>query len=243
MASQSMALDDPVSFRSLMADCHMPSIQIEHIFNAGYTTIALLAHGIHDESKMEEFVEHLSLIPEGETFQTFSPQSAAIRRVLKECIAKCVLSGRDAPIEAPAAPTTKTRLSVADVKALKIEFCQNYPGELLLPATMPSLSFLCILKDAIDTNNFTWIPWKSRTSEADEQAFAEHRRPRNDRQLLRSLLTEGDSVLNEQPEAVINHQAPTEVVLAKFQNLFVGGPCHVRVCASLGGQAFPCEVS
>ena len=202
-----------------MADCHMPSIQIEHIFNAGYTTIALLAHGIHDESKMEEFVEHLSVIPDGETFQTFSPQSAAIRRVLKECIAKCVLSGRDAPIDAPTAPTTKTRLSVADVKALKTEFCQNYPGELLLPGTMPSLSFLCILKDAIDTNNFTWIPWKSRTSEADEQAFAEHRRPRNDRQLLRSLLTEGDSVLNEQPEAVINHQAPTEVVLAKFQNL------------------------
>ena len=87
MASQSMALDDPVSFRSLMADCHMSSIQIEHIFNAGYTTIALLAHGIHDESKMEEFVEHLSVIPDGETFQTFSPQSAAIRRVIKECIA------------------------------------------------------------------------------------------------------------------------------------------------------------
>jgi len=120
-----MALDDPVSFRSLMADCHMPSIQIEHIFNAGYTTIALLAHGIHDESKMEEFVEHLSVIPDGETFQTFSPQSAAIRRVLKECIAKCVLSGRDAPIDAPTAPPTKTRLSVADVKALKTEFCQN----------------------------------------------------------------------------------------------------------------------
>ena len=204
-----------------MADCHMPSIQIEHIFHAGYTTIALLAHGIHDESKMEEFVEHLSVIPDGETFQTFSPQSAAIRRVLKECIAKCVLSRRDTPIDAPTAPPTKTRLSVADVKALKTEFCQNYPGELLLPGTMPSLSFLCTLKDAIDTNNFTWIPWKSRTSEADEQAFAEHRRPRNDRQLLRSLLTEGDSVLNEQPEAVINHQAPTEVVLAKFETFYL----------------------
>ena len=76
MVSQAMALDDPVSFRSLLADCHMQSIQIEHIFNAGYTTIALLAHGIHDESKMEEFVEHLSLIPEGESFQIFSPQSA-----------------------------------------------------------------------------------------------------------------------------------------------------------------------
>jgi hypothetical protein len=242
MTSQQLALDDPVSFRSLMVDCHMPSIQIEHIFNAGYTTIALRAHGIHDESKMEEFVEHLSLIPDGDTFQTLSPQPAAIRRVLKECIAKCVLSGRDSPVDAPVAPAAKTRLSVADVKALKTEFCQNYPGELLLPVTMPSLSFLCILKDAIDTNNFTWTAWKSRTSEADEQAFAEHRRPRNDRQLLRSLLTEGDSVRTEQPEAVINHQAPVEVVLAKFQHLLsvaiaMLGQAHLLVC-----QEIPCEV-
>ena len=71
-----------------MAQGHMPSIQIEHIVNAGYTTIALLAHGVHDESKMEEFVEHLSLVPDGESFQTFPPQLASIRRVLKECIAK-----------------------------------------------------------------------------------------------------------------------------------------------------------
>ena len=103
-------------------------------------------------------MEHLSLIPDGESFQTFSPQSAAIRRVLKECIAKCVLSGRDTPLDAPVAPIAKTRLSIADVKSLKAEFCQNYPGELLLPVTMQSLSFLCIVKDAMDTNNFTWIP-------------------------------------------------------------------------------------
>ena len=219
MSFPPMALDDPVSFRALMVDCQMPSIQIEHIINAGYTTVALLAHGIHDESKMEDFVEYLSLVPEGEAFQTFSPQSAAIRRVLKECIAKCVISGRDTTVESTPSPSTKTRLSVADVKALKNEFCQNYPGELLLPSTMPSLSFLSLLKEAIETNNFTWIPWKSRTSEADEQIFLEHRRPRNDRQLLRSLLSEGEAVRNEQPEAVINHQAPVEVVLGKFQTL------------------------
>ena len=57
MALQSSPLDDPASFRALMIECHMPSIQIEHIVTSGYTTIALLAHGVHDESKMEEFVE------------------------------------------------------------------------------------------------------------------------------------------------------------------------------------------
>ena len=56
-----------------MVECQMPSIQIQHIISAGYTTVALLAHGVHDESKMEDFVEYLSLVPDGESFQTFSP--------------------------------------------------------------------------------------------------------------------------------------------------------------------------
>ena len=45
------------------------------------------------------------------------------------------------------------------------------------------------------------------------------RRPRNDRQLLRTLLSEGEPALTEQPEAHVNHQAPVEVVLSRFQNL------------------------
>ena len=48
MVSQSSPLDDPATFRALMIECHMPSIQIEHIVTSGYTTIALLAHGVHD---------------------------------------------------------------------------------------------------------------------------------------------------------------------------------------------------
>ena len=31
MSSSTMALDDPVSFRALLVECQMPSIQIEHI--------------------------------------------------------------------------------------------------------------------------------------------------------------------------------------------------------------------
>ena len=48
----------------------------------------------------------------------------------------------------------------------------------------------------------------------------------NDRQLLRSLLTEGDSVLNEQPEAVINHQAPYRSGIGQVPKPVVGGPGH-----------------
>ena len=77
----------------------MPQPQIDLIIQAGFATVALLAHGVHDKSKLEEFVEFLSLIPEGEKFQMFSPQSASIRRVLKECIAPCVHQGRDTASE------------------------------------------------------------------------------------------------------------------------------------------------
>ena len=85
---------------------------------------------------------------------------------------------------------------------------------------MPSLSFLSILKEAIEGNCLAWVPWKNRTSESDEQAFLEHRRPRNERQLLRSLLAEGETALHDQPEAVINHQISPEVVVTRFQGLF-----------------------
>lgn len=60
---------------------------------------------------------------------------------------------------------------------------------------------------------------KGRISEADEEVFLEHRRPRNERQLLRSLLSEGDAVLQGQPEAFINHQLSAEVVVTRFQRL------------------------
>ena len=97
-----------------MQDCQMPAPQIEHIIDAGFTSIALLAHGVHEESKLEEFIEYLSLIPSGETFRTFSPQSASIRRVVKEAIAKCVHTGREAPTESPTSSLTKTRLSMVE---------------------------------------------------------------------------------------------------------------------------------
>ena len=213
------ALDDPVSFKTLLQDCQMPQPQMDHIVQLGFTTVALLAHGLHEESQMEEFVEFLSLIPEGEKFQTFSPQSASIRRVLKESISRCVQQGRDMASEPSPSVAAKPKLSMVEVKAMRAEFCQNYPGELLTPSTTPSLALLSSLKDMIDSNSLTWVAWKSRTSELDEQLFLEHRRPRNDRQLLRSLLTEGDAALIDHPEADVNHQAPVEVVVSKFQHL------------------------
>eukprot|EP00435_Cladocopium_sp_Y103_P075044 s206_g53.t1 len=82
---------------------------------------------------------------------------------------------------------------------------------------MPSLAILNLVKDAVDANDFVWVPWKSRASESDQQLLTEQRRPRNDRQLLRSILAEGDMHLEAVPEAEVDRNAPIKVVLSKFQ--------------------------
>jgi hypothetical protein len=81
------AMDDPTAFRKLLVDVQMPSILIEHVVGLGFTTIALLAHAISDPDQIEDLTKHLSLIPAGEEFQPFSPQTASIRRAIKESMA------------------------------------------------------------------------------------------------------------------------------------------------------------
>ena len=71
----------------LFGDCLMSSIMIEHIVGLGYTTISMVAHAVGDPDQLEAFTQHLSLVPTGEEYQPFSPQTACIRRAVKECIA------------------------------------------------------------------------------------------------------------------------------------------------------------
>ena len=143
------AMDDPTALRKLLGDCLMSSIMIEHIIGLGYTTISMIAHAVGDPDQFEAFTQHLSLIPTGEEYQPFSPQSACIRRAVKECMAVALEAGRSSTPEAPVAPQPRTRLSAAEAKELKDQFCDNYAGELLTPATTPSLAFLSFVKEAL----------------------------------------------------------------------------------------------
>ena len=213
------AMDDHGTFRSLMNDVGVSSVQTEHIVAQGYTTIALLAHAVPEPDQIEAFVEHISLIPMGEKFEQFSSQTSSLRRLVKECVEKAHGSGRALPAETPPPTAPKTKLSAAEVKAMKQSFSQSYPGELLTPASTPSASFLTLVKEATDSNTLGWIPWKSRTSEQDDLDYTETRRPRNDRQLLKTIMDEGSAVLYDVPEAVFQSNAPVEVVLPKFQGL------------------------
>ena len=92
------------------------------------------------------------------------------------------------------------------------------------------------------TTPFLGCHGKSRTSELDEQMFLEHRRPRNDRQLLRSLLADGEEALMDHPEADVNHQAPIEVVVASFNTSWQShSPCWGQLtswCSKRFNQKF-----
>ena len=64
------AMDDPAALRRLLGECSMASILIEHIVGMRYTTIATIAHALGDPERLEDFVEHLSLVPTDEKIQT-----------------------------------------------------------------------------------------------------------------------------------------------------------------------------
>ena len=152
-------------------------------------------------------------------------------------------SGRPSSSEAPASLPQRRGLTAPEVKDMKQQFCVNYPGELLTPATTPSVPFLAYVKEAVDTKTLSWIPWKRRSSERDEVEFTEHRRPRNDRQLIRSILAEGELALEDILEAKIEPGANIDTALQKFQTLLANalailGACHLLVIKRFHAKFF-----
>ena len=78
------------------------------------------------------------------------------------------------PVEAttPAASWSETfppKLTGEVVAALKQKFKQNYPAEILLPETMPSLRLLSLMHHQKTKNEFRWVPWKFRLSQAKSE--------------------------------------------------------------------------
>ena len=107
------AMDDPAALRRLLGECSMASILIEHIVGMGYTTSATITHALGDPERLEDFVEHLGLVPTGETFNPFSPQTASIRRAVRECMSVALEAGRSSAPDSITAPV-RTRLTAAE---------------------------------------------------------------------------------------------------------------------------------
>ncbi|CAE7316944.1 unnamed protein product, partial [Symbiodinium microadriaticum] len=92
------------------------------------------------------------------------------------------------------------------------DFQRKYPSELISPEILPSLSFLNLLHEAVESKQISWISWRLRTSQSDEQAMTEKRRPRTDSALLQSLLS------TQQDELVVDvpRHLPLESVLRRY---------------------------
>ena len=78
------------------------------------------------------------------------------------------------PLESttPASSWSETfppKLTGEVVAALKQKFKQNYPAEILLPETMPSLRLLSLMHHQKSKNEFRWVPWKFRLSQAKSE--------------------------------------------------------------------------
>ena len=62
--------------------------------------------------------------------------------------------------------TYPPKLTSEVVSALKQKFKRNYPAEILLPETTPSLRLLSLIHHQKVKGEFKWVPWKYRLSQA-----------------------------------------------------------------------------
>ncbi|CAE7784998.1 unnamed protein product [Symbiodinium sp. CCMP2592] len=235
MAGSSVMLDDPAAFTGLLTRWAVPDVVKDKLHDAGYNTMALLAHALPSLDDLEAFVEALLGRAAGmdPTVPIFSPEAAALRRVLKECVNLAGPAGASSPA-APTPAAARPKLQAADVNSLVVEFSRKYPSELLRPEVMPSLSFLNAVKDAVDSKQLSWISWRLRTSESDEQALTERCKPRTDSQMLQSLLGPvSDELVVDVPQNL-----PLESVIRRYLDrmsyaLAVLDACHLLTLKKL----------
>ncbi len=201
-----------------------------HIISAGFVSVALLGHAISDVGEIPDFIDSLKLDAAGMSAPPFSPIRSALTRMLIRSLERSQWNGAagDASIAGVPAPqsASKPKLTAAEVTELREKFEANYPGELICDETMPSITFFSAVKEMKDSEVYKWIPWKSRVSEQVQAQFNESRPPRNDRQLLRSLMKLGDIEGFDQPSNFVPSSGPVESHLVKFQQLFCNRTCN-----------------
>lgn len=224
MDSSDIPLDSLDGLKALCKACLVPDELTSHLIASGFVTVALLGHAISSTDEIPDFVDSLKLDVVGMSAPPFSPARSALTRVLTRSIERSQWNGvsgeRLTGGTSVPQPVSKPKLTVAEVTELREKFEANYPGELICDQTMPSLTFLSVVKDMKDSDVYKWIPWKSRVSEYVQAQFNEARPPRNDRQLLRSLMKLEDIEALDQPSNFVPTSGPVESPLLKFQHLF-----------------------
>ena len=82
----------------------------------------------------------------------------------------------------------------------------------------------------------------------DEVEATETRRPRNDNQLIRTILADGDVGLGDLPDAKVDTSGPVEIALSRFQcvlanALAITGACHFLVIKRFHAKFLELSVS
>ncbi|OLP89543.1 hypothetical protein AK812_SmicGene28994 [Symbiodinium microadriaticum] len=197
-------LDDPAALVALLDQLSASPAVRTALSNKGFASLGSLAFAVSDMSDADEVRLFLR-----STLLLFEASSAAP--------SKPALGAAALP-PAPAASASSTKIAVPNLLHLRKNFLAKYPGELLTPDSAPSVDFLSLLKNHHDSQQSLWVPWRLRTSESDATRWEEARRPRNDRQLLRSLL---DADAEPASASInLNMQGPPDPVLRRSLSLF-----------------------
>ena len=213
MAGLDLKVDDREAFQQLLDRWAAPEQVRRRLDQAGFNTVALLAHALPSLDALEAFIESLLGRPDGSdpTAPLFSPEAASLRRIVKECH-RSTQPHPAAGVDLTSTQGPKNKLAAADLSDMLTDFQRKYPSELISPEILPSLSFLNLLHEAVESKQISWISWRLRTSQSDEQAMTEKRRPRTDSALLQSLLS------TQQDELVVDvpRHLPLESVLRRY---------------------------
>ena len=217
-------LDDPAALTAMLDQLSASPAVRSALSAKGFASLGSLAFAVSDCSDADEvrlFVRSTLSISDTDDAALVSADSSCLRRLLFEASSAAPTKpavGSGAPSPSPTPSPSSAKLAVPDLLHLRKSFLAKYPGELLTPDLTPSVDFLSLLKNHHDSQQSLWIPWRQRTSESDATRWEEARRPRNDRQLLRSLL---DSDAEPSSASVnLNMQGPPDPVLRRSLNLF-----------------------
>ena len=219
-------LDDPSALADFLSSISAPDTLAAAIKSAGFHTLGSLAFALSDPSDPDEvmqFIRVILKIPDADASATFRPDASCLRRtILEACsIAPPRAASANAPSQLlPAAPAASGshKLTAAEFLALRKDYLKKYPGELLTPANTPSVEMLSLIKQHHEAGQSVWVPWRQRTSESDFLQWEESRRPRSDRQMLRSLLDMPNEV--DGPTYNFRLDGPSESVLRRCLDLF-----------------------
>ncbi|CAE7302951.1 LRRC45 [Symbiodinium sp. CCMP2592] len=235
-SSGTPAFDDPAALVALLRQWSAPDELLEVLTVKGFKTIATIAYAIPPDGSPDDWIRVLwPPADPNDTLARITPAASFARRLL--------VQARDLvhPAPAPSTPASAgsappslpgPKITAEAAELLRQKFIEAYPGEVLSPSSTPSLEFLNRLRSELDKPTTLWIPWRLRTSEHDVQTFYEHRRPRSDNQLLRSLL-------DDVPDPVVAHASvptsgPVEPLLRRHFGILVTalaflGDLHLRI--------------